>query len=62
MLVQEGLSGLPQLGWESDDLNLVLQVPQTLDVRTVRVQVDVLKALDDSGVLLQIILVCKTII
>ena len=49
MLVQEGLSGRPQLGWESDDLNLVLQVPQTFDVRTVQVRVDVLKPLDDGG-------------
>ena len=49
MLVQEGLPGRPQLGWESDDLNLVLQVSRTFDVRTVRVRVDVLKPLDDGG-------------
>ena len=48
MLVQEGLPGRPQLGWESDDLNLVLLVPRTLDVRTVRVWDDVLKVLDDD--------------
>ena len=49
MLVQEGLLGRPQLGWESDDLDLVLQVQRTFDVRTVRVRVDVLKPLDDCG-------------
>ena len=49
MLVQEGLPGCPQLGWESDDLDLVLQVPRTFDVGTVRVWVDILKALDDGG-------------
>ena len=48
MLVQEGLPGRPQLGQESHDLDLVLQVPQTFNVRTVRVQVDVLKPLDDG--------------
>ena len=49
MLVQEGLPRRPQLGWESDDLNLVLQVPRTFDMCTVRVGVDVLKPLDDSN-------------
>ena len=49
MLVQEGLLGRPQLGWESDDLDLVLQVPRTFDVRTIRVRVDVRKPLDDGG-------------
>ena len=48
MLVQEGLPGRPQLGWESDDLNLVLQVSRTFDVHTVGVRVDVLKPLDDG--------------
>ena len=48
MLVQEGLPGRPQLGWESDYLDLVLQVPRTFNVHTVRVQVDVLKPLDDG--------------
>ena len=48
MLVQEGLLGRPQLGWESDDLDLVFQVPRTFNVRTVRVRVDVLKPLDDG--------------
>ena len=48
MLVQEGLPGRPQLGRESHDLDLVLQVLQTFNVRTVRVRVDVLKPLDDG--------------
>ena len=48
MLVQEGLPGRPELGWESDYLDLVLQVPRTFNVRTVRVRVDVLKPLDDG--------------
>ena len=48
MLVQEGLLGRPQLGWESDDLDLVLQVPRTFNMLTVRVQIDVLKPLDDG--------------
>ena len=47
-LFKEGLQGRPQLGWESDDLDLVLQVPRTFNVRTVRVRVDVLKPLDDD--------------
>ena len=48
MLVQDGLPGRPQLGWESYDLDLVLQVSETFNVRTVRVRVDVLKSLDDG--------------
>ena len=41
MLVQEGLPGRPELGWESDYLYLVLQVPRTFNESTVRVRVDV---------------------
>ena len=48
MLVQEGLPGRPQLGWESDYLDLVLQVPRAFNVRTIRIRVDVLKPLDDG--------------
>ena len=48
MLVQEGLPGCPELGWESDDLDLVVQVPWTFNVCTVQVLVDVLKLLDDG--------------
>ena len=48
MLVQEGLPGRPELGWESDYLDLILQVLRIFNVRTVRVRFDVLKPLDDS--------------
>ena len=37
-----------QSDWESDYLNLILQVPRTFNVRTVGVRVDVLKPLDEG--------------